>query len=172
MIKLKLIDYRWTSLRSLFLLLLTFVWVSAVAQDRSVSGKVTDSSGEGLPGVSVLVKGTSAGTVTDIEGNYKLSVSDDAAVLVYSFIGMRTEEVVVGSRSTIDLEMQDDITALDEVVVIGYGTKKKAITEDGIEALKAYDWSGNIRELRNVTERLVIMCGESMDGEDVKKYLV
>jgi len=53
-----------------------------------------------------------------------------------------------------------------------YGTKKKAITEDGIEALKAYDWSGNIRELRNVTERLVIMCGESMDGEDVKKYLV
>ncbi|SNT14658.1 TonB-linked outer membrane protein, SusC/RagA family [Ekhidna lutea] len=97
---------------------LTVIAFSAMAQ-RTVSGKVTDDAGETLPGVNVVIKGTTTGTTTDLDGNYRLSV-DDGAVLVYSFVGFETQEVAVGARSTIDISM-GGATELQEVVVTAVG---------------------------------------------------
>ena len=113
-------------------LLLKFVLLLAVginyswAQERSVSGKVTAvDDGEALPGVNVVLKGTATGTVTDIDGNYKINVPNDGGTLVFSFIGLATEEVVVGSRSVIDLQMSSDVVNLSEVVVTAFGVERE-----------------------------------------------
>ena len=98
---------------------------SAFAQ-ITVSGKVTtDEDPEGLPGVNVAVKGTNAGTTTDVNGNYKLQVADANAVLVFSFVGFMNQEIAVGAQTTINVKLVPDIKALEEIVVIGYGTQKK-----------------------------------------------
>jgi hypothetical protein len=86
-----------------------------------VSGTVTDDSGSPLPGVNVLVKGSSYGTSTDNKGQYSLSVEDPNAVLVFSFIGYTTEEVPLKGRTSIDVKLMPDIRSLSEVVVMGYG---------------------------------------------------
>ncbi|HLN55052.1 MAG TPA: TonB-dependent receptor [Bacteroidales bacterium] len=92
-----------------------------------VSGKVTDATTrEGLPGVSIVVKGTSIGANSDIEGNYSLDITDPNATLVFSFIGYTPQEIPIGGRSKIDVAMAVDVTSLDEVVVVGYGTQKKS----------------------------------------------
>ncbi|HNP17440.1 MAG TPA: SusC/RagA family TonB-linked outer membrane protein [Fulvivirga sp.] len=95
--------------------------ILTMAQDRVVSGKVTalDDNSE-LPGVSVLLKGTTTGTITDVNGNYKITVPDNA-VIVFSFVGLKSQEVSVGSRSTIDIQMESDIKQLSEVVVTAAG---------------------------------------------------
>ncbi|MCG8319844.1 MAG: SusC/RagA family TonB-linked outer membrane protein [Cytophagales bacterium] len=90
--------------------------------DRTISGKVTDENDEPLPGASILVKGTNFGTVTDIEGNYVLQVSDEATTLVFSYVGYISEEVTIGSGAILDMVLHPNITNLQDVVVIGYGT--------------------------------------------------
>lgn len=90
-----------------------------------VKGKITDEKGEPLPGVSIAIKGTTQGTVTDGQGNYTINVADEQAILVFSAIGYTPEEMVVGSRTTIDFQMVPDIKSLNEVVVVGYGTQKR-----------------------------------------------
>ena len=119
-------------MRKLLLLNLFWVWlIPAAMAQQQVTGKVTDySNNEGLPGVNILVKGTSNGTVTDIDGNYSLSVSSDA-VLVFSFIGYETQEIPVGSQSNISVSLMPDLTTLSEVVVIGYGTQQRAESVTG-----------------------------------------
>ncbi|WP_372934626.1 TonB-dependent receptor [Mariniphaga sediminis] len=92
----------------------------------TVSGKATDSSGSPLPGVTVVVKGTTQGTVTNAFGEYSISNIPDDAVLVFSFVGMRAQEIVVGSQTTINVEMEEEAIGLEEVVAVGYGTQKKA----------------------------------------------
>ena len=92
----------------------------------TISGKVRDENGADFPGVNVLVKGTSVGTSTDTNGNYSLEAPDEGAVLVFSFIGYTTQEVVVGSRTTIDLTMTPDVRSLDEVVVTALGIERSA----------------------------------------------
>lgn len=91
-----------------------------------VSGTVTDEKGEALPGVNVLVKGTTIGTTTDAAGKYALEVPDASSILVFSFIGYVSQEVQVGNRTVIDLTLAQDVQALEEVVVVGYGTVKKS----------------------------------------------
>src|ERR1044071_1429663 len=104
----------------------------AFAQQRNVTGRVTDGSDDSpLPGVSVLLKGTSTGTTTDGSGTYTLAV-DESAVLVFSFIGYETQEIAVGTRSTVDLAMKASISQLNEVVVIGYGEKSRAMLTESI----------------------------------------
>jgi len=99
---------------------------SDLPPDRDLSGRVTDgSNGEVLPGVSVVVKGTTRGTVTDASGQYSISVPDDSIVLVFSYVGFLSQETTVGVRSTIDVQLLPSNNSLDEVVVIGYGTQKK-----------------------------------------------
>ena len=96
------------------------------ALEKTITGTVTDlSTGETLPGVNILVKGTSIGTITDVEGNYRLTAPDDAETLVFSSVGYTTEEVAIGDQTVINLEMAPDIQSLSEIVVVGYGTQKK-----------------------------------------------
>ncbi len=110
---------------SMILALLVLVVFGASAQQSTVSGKVLGEDGTGLPGVSIFVKNTTTGTVSDIDGNYNLRVNGSDAVLVYSFLGYETEEVTVGNQSTIDITLLPDLTQLSEVIVVGYGTKRK-----------------------------------------------
>jgi len=98
---------------------------AATAVDFTVTGKVTDFTGAGLPGVSVMVKGTTIGTSTDGDGVYKLNVPSGDVILVFSFIGYATEEVPVNNQTTVDKMMSEDIMSLNEVVVVGYGTQER-----------------------------------------------
>lgn len=100
---------------------------SYVFQDKKINGRVTSADdGLGFPGVNIIVKGTTNGTVTDNDGNYSIEVSSPDAILVFSSIGYRTTEVVVGGQSSINLAIEPDVTSLSEVVVVGYGTIKKS----------------------------------------------
>ena len=95
-----------------------------LAQERTVTGRVTDESQATVPGASVLIKGTTTGTVSDADGNFTIAVSDDD-VLIFSFIGYSTQEILVGSQTNINVIMQVDITQLQEIVVTGYATQQK-----------------------------------------------
>ena len=121
-----------------FYLLLSFMslfgFVNGTAQSITVSGVVSDALGS-LAGVSVAVKSTTNGTITDADGRYSISVSRDAT-LVFSFIGMQTQEVKVAGRNTINVTMQADTEILDEVVVVGYGTQKKSSLTSAVSAMK------------------------------------
>ena len=110
------------------LLTLSLAWLTGLglqAQDRTVSGKVNGEDGNGLPGVNVVVKNTTTGTVTDIDGNYRLQVPEDANTLSFSFIGYNTVEEEINGRSTINVALTADVSQLSEVVVTGYGTQIK-----------------------------------------------
>lgn len=120
-------------------MLLTFTAGVVLAQDRMVSGKVTAAEdGTTIPGVNVVVKGTTNGTTTDADGNYTISAPENAT-LVFSFIGLTTEEVAVGNRTTIDVPMRADVTQLSEVVVVGYGTQSKRDLSGSISSVQGKD---------------------------------
>jgi TonB-linked SusC/RagA family outer membrane protein len=99
--------------------------VAEVYQQRTVSGVVKDLAGEPMPGVSIVVKGTTTGTITDLDGNFNVGVEGDASVLVISFIGYKTQEVRVGSNNSLRITLEEDTQQIDEVVVVGYGVQKK-----------------------------------------------
>ena len=108
-----------------------------MAQDRVISGKVTSADdGSPLPGVNVVVRGTTSGAVTDSDGNYNLSVSSEGVTLVFSFIGLKTTEVAVGAQSVIDIVMESDMTQLSEIVVTGYSMVEKRSITGSISSLK------------------------------------
>ncbi len=114
-------------MKKFLLLCFSFVFVlSSWAQERVVSGKVTASEdGSTLPGVNVVLKGTTNGTVTDVDGNYRLNVPSSGGTLVYSFIGLQTQEVAIGERSIIDIRMGLDVQQLTEVVVTAQGIERE-----------------------------------------------
>jgi len=104
-----------------------------------VSGKVTGDNGEELPGVSILLKGTTTGATSDVNGTYKLSIPDGNAILVFSYVGYLTQEIKVDKRSVIDVKLLSDTKALEEIVVVGYGTMKKSDVTGAITSVKAKD---------------------------------
>ena len=105
-------------------------------QAKTVTGKVIDyDNSESLPGVNVVVKGTSVGTVTDLDGNYSIEVPGPQTTLVFSSVGYTTEEILVGARSVINLNMTPDIQQLQELVVVGYGTQKKQDVTGAISSI-------------------------------------
>src|SRR5690606_21921683 len=111
---------------------------------HTVVGRVTDGSdGSGLPGVNILERGTSNGSLTDANGNYSITVSPDA-VLVYSFVGFQTQEVAVDGRTTVNVAMQIDARQLDEVVVVGYGEVKKEDLTGSVTAISARDFNKGV----------------------------
>jgi TonB-dependent starch-binding outer membrane protein SusC len=114
--------YMRLSMTAALLLMLASV---VLAQQRNVTGTVTDEGGAGMPGVNVLVKGTTNGTATDSDGKYTLSIPGDDAVLVITFVGYSTSEVPVGSRSVVDVQLSPDVQTLNELVVTGYATQQK-----------------------------------------------
>lgn len=135
-----------TMLRKLALFISCFFLISAViAQEKTITGTVTSfSDGGTLPGVNVVVKGTTIGTITNIDGQYEIQVPADATTLVFSFVGMVPEEAEIGSQTVIDITMVADIMGLDEVVVIGYGTQKKSDKTGAVAHIKAEELSGGV----------------------------
>ena len=109
--------------------------MNSYAQSITVTGVVSDATGESLPGVSVAVKGTTNGTITDLDGKYSLDVKKNAT-LVFSYIGMKTQELNVAGRKTVNVVLKDDTELLDEVIVVGYGTQKKSSLTSAVSAIK------------------------------------
>ena len=109
---------------------------AVVQQQITITGTVTDGDGEPLPGVSVMVKGATQGTATDANGAYTLTVPNENATLVFSFIGFVKQELTVGGRRTINVMLADDTLQLDEVVVVGYGTQKGSQVTSAISKIK------------------------------------
>ena len=110
-------------------------------QQTSVSGKVSDQSGAPLPGVTVIVKGTTTGAVTGIDGDYIITNIPEESTLVFSFVGMKTQEVVVGANAVINVTLLDDAIGLEEVVAIGYGTVKKRELTGSVSSVKSEDFN-------------------------------
>ena len=118
----------------------------ALAQEQIVTGKVLDTQlKEGMPGVNVQVKGSTVGTITDFDGNYSIKVNSPKSVLVFTFIGFSTQEVTVGNKTVINVEMKEDAQALEEVVVVGYGTARKG------------DLTGALTMVQHVKETLLVL---------------
>ncbi len=110
----------------------------AVAQQQpAVSGKVTDESGQPLPGVTIVIKGTTQGTVTNADGEYSISSLPENATLQFSFVGMRSQEVVVGSQTSIDVRMEVEAIGIEEVVAVGYGTMKKSDLTGSLSSVRS-----------------------------------
>jgi TonB-linked SusC/RagA family outer membrane protein len=125
--------------RFLSFLALILLSAAAIAQTgRTIQGKVTDTNGEPLPGAYVVVKGTNTGMVTDTDGKYQIDIQNpDNAVLVISYVGFISEEFAVGNLSVIDAQLVQDVTTLDELVVIGYGTVKKRDLTGSVSSIKS-----------------------------------
>jgi TonB-linked SusC/RagA family outer membrane protein len=118
--------------------ILLFFCSPLLAQNNVIRGKIADESGSGLPGVNIIIKGTSTGTTSDAEGGYVLNVPANAGegTLVFSFIGFSTQEQPINGRTSIDVTMQPDVQALSEVVVTGYGTQEKRDVTSSISSIK------------------------------------
>jgi TonB-dependent SusC/RagA subfamily outer membrane receptor len=124
----------------------------AIAQEIRITGTVTSGNGDVLPGVSIIHKSTSTGTTTDASGNYTINVSGDGT-LVFSFIGFKTTEVNIASRTRVDVVLEEDVASLDEVVVVGYGTQKQETVSAAVSTVKSNDL---VRGISNTTAGAVV----------------
>ncbi len=136
-------------------------------QQKSITGKVTDATGASLPGVAVVVKGTTTGIVTDGDGNYSLSNIPENASLQFSFVGMKAQEILVGNQTSINVTMVEDAVGLEEVVAIGYGTQRKGNLTGSISAVKSEQLV--VAPIANVTNALagqvVGLVAKQLTGE-------
>lgn len=128
-----------------------------VQQSMEVKGNVSDASGAPLPGVTVIIKGTTTGTITDFDGNYVLSNVAEGSTLLFSFVGMKPQEVIVGNTSTIDVTLAEESIGIEEVVAIGYGTQKKVTLTGSIGSISS----------DKLTERPAANTTELMQGQVV-----
>ncbi|RNI31392.1 SusC/RagA family TonB-linked outer membrane protein [Rufibacter latericius] len=155
-----------------YLLLIPIYFIAhsmAVAQGITVKGKVTDDSGAGLPGVTVLLKGTTNAAPTDVNGAYSINVPSANGTLVFSYLGFLPQEVPINNRTTIDVQLGTDSKALDEVVVVGYGTQKRSditgsvasIPKDRLSNLPVTDIT---QAIQGTTAGLSISQGSSVPG--------
>ncbi len=130
------LNFKFVGLCLFAMLTMQFAWAQ-----QTVTGKVTEAgSGESLPGVNILIKGTTSGAVTDLDGNFTLSASE-TDVLVISSVGYVAQEIAVGSRTVINVSLAEDIQSLDEIVVTGYGTQEKKEISSSIASVKAEDFN-------------------------------
>ena len=111
----------------------------ASAQNHQISGKVSDNKGEALIGVSVIVKGESKGTTTDLKGTYRITVSNNSKVLVFKYVGFKSKEVNIGTSSQLNVTLEEEINTLNEVVVIGYGTVKRRDLTGSVASVSGKD---------------------------------
>jgi len=142
-------------MRKLLLFFAVFIVTlcSAMAQ-KSITGKVIDESGEPLPGVSVFVKGTTTGTVTGIDGDYTLSGVPEQSTLVFSYIGMITQEIAITNQSSVNVTLQADAIGLEEVIAIGYGTEQRGSITGAISSVSTDD----------IQEMPVTSAGNALQG--------
>ncbi|EKB50853.1 SusC/RagA family TonB-linked outer membrane protein [Cecembia lonarensis] len=142
------------NLKFLLFVLLCFTTLTSVqAQQSQITGKVTDAdTGEGIPGVSVLVKGTTRGSITDIDGFFSIMASPDESLMV-SFIGYTTIEEIVGNRSTVNILLSQSEQALTEVIVVGYGTQERKEITSAVTSVKAEDFNqGTVNDPRQLLQ--------------------
>lgn len=137
--------------RKLCLIAVSIFMVSAVWAQQSITGKVVDEAGEPLPGVAVVVQGTTNGTATNLDGIYNLQVEGDVTLL-FSFVGMKVVSEPINGRTTIDVTMQMDAIGLEEVVTVGYGVQKKATLTGSVGSVKSEELLQ--RPVANTTELL------------------
>jgi TonB-linked SusC/RagA family outer membrane protein len=117
-----------------------------------IKGKVTDEKGEGLPGVSILLKGTQQGTTSNEKGEYSLDTPENQSVLIFSYVGYLSQEVIAGNKTTIDIVLKTDNKALEEVVVVGYGEQKKVNLTGAVGVISAKEFES--RPVANITQSL------------------
>ncbi|MGD9928401.1 MAG: TonB-dependent receptor [Mangrovibacterium sp.] len=142
-------------------------------QPRNITGKITGANGEPVPGATVVIKGTTSGTITDFDGNYNLPGVPGDAVLVISFVGMKTIEVPVANQSVINAKLEDETIGLEEVVAIGYGVQKKKLTtgatvQVGGEALQKLSTVSALGALQSQTPGVNITQSSGQPGEGFK----
>lgn len=142
-------------------------------QQKSVSGKVIDTSNAPLPGVSVVIKGTTSGTITDSNGNYSLSNVPTDATLVFSFVGMRKQEIAVGEKANINVVLEEDAIGLDEIVAVGYGVQKKKLVTGSTVQVKGEDLTklstvSALGALQSQTPGVNIIQSNGQPGEGYK----
>src|ERR1044071_9898424 len=129
----------------------------ALGQERRVAGKVSNEDGSPLPGVNVIVKSNpSNGTITDAEGNFSVSIASDDATLVFSFIGLATQEVAVGTQTSLNVTMQENLQTLSEIVVTSFGIEKEK---------KALGYSVTQVDGDKFTESRAINVGSALTGK-------
>lgn len=126
-----------------------------IQQQRKISGKVSDKTGTPLPGVTVVVKGTTQGTVTDANGEYSLANVSSGSTLIFSFVGMRTQEIIVGNQANVNVTMEEDAIGIEEVVAIGYGTQRKENITGSMETASS-------EQLEN---KPIVSVGQALQGE-------
>ncbi|NOW93370.1 TonB-dependent receptor [Mucilaginibacter sp. SG564] len=152
----KQLKHSWATKSFCLLLFAVFFQISTLyAQTITVKGKVTDNKGLPLPGASVKVKGTTNGILTNANGDYSITVPDGNAVLVFSFISYQPAERVVGSNTQINITLQDNVSSLNEVVVVGYGETKRKLLSTAVSSVNA----------RQLEDRLVATPGEALVGQ-------
>lgn len=121
-------------------MLICFLSIASLnAQNLTVTGKINDSAGEAIIGASILVKGTTNGTITDFDGNFTVSNVASDATLVISYIGYKTQEIAIKGKTSIDIVLQEDTETLEEVVVVGYGVQRKSDLTGAVASVKASD---------------------------------
>jgi iron complex outermembrane receptor protein len=125
----------------LTLFILSFAIISGFGQARTVKGKVTSQSEGPLPGVNIVVQGTTRGVLSDADGNYSIEVPGTDAVLVFSFISYATQSITVGDRTTIDVVLAPSVSSLNEVVVVGYGTQQRRQVTSSIATVSSEDFN-------------------------------
>ena len=135
------------------MLLVLFFWFSSMAQNVTISGSVKGTSGDPVPGASVVIKGTTVGTVTNGEGEFNFKVTPGAKTLVVSFVGMKTQEIAIAGKARFSIVLQDETIGMEEVVVVGYGTQKKANLTGAVAAVKIDERIAG-RSLTNVSSGL------------------
>jgi TonB-linked SusC/RagA family outer membrane protein len=140
-------------MQKLLLLLMAFiVTISSAIAQKQVTGKVTDDSGQPLPGATIVVKGTTNGTVSNTNGNYSILNVPEDAVLVFSFVGMLSQETTVGNQTTINVTMVAETIGLEEVVAIGYGVQKKSDVTGAVTSVSSEEI--NSRPVKNAVEAM------------------
>ena len=154
--------------RNLFLLFAFLLSTNLIFSQNIISGTVADEEGNALPGVSIVEKGTSNGTVSDFDGNFQLNVGD-AATIVFSYIGYVTQEV--GASATMNVVMAEDVSKLEEVVVVGYGTQQKKTLTGSVASISGEEI--NLRPAPNTSQLLMgqaaglsVRSGSGLPGND------
>jgi len=112
-------------------------YLTSEPQQKQITGSITDENGDPLPGVNITVQGTTTGTISDLKGRYSIEVPDANAVLIFSFIGYVSQEIIAGNKPILDIALVEDLATLDEVIVIGYGTKTKATMTGAVDVVDA-----------------------------------
>ncbi|MEL7222514.1 MAG: carboxypeptidase-like regulatory domain-containing protein, partial [Bacteroidota bacterium] len=131
-------------------------------EDVTITGKVIDADDKfGLPGVNIIVRGTSTGTVTDFDGNYSINVPNKEAVLVFSFTGYAAQEITVGEQTVIDVVLGVDAQQLEEVVVVGYGNQDRAKVTGAVASIDSKD----------ITEVPVFTADQALQGRAAGVYV-